>query len=328
MSTRAELIDQLAPLVASRGPYTAVVCRLGPQPFEPFDAELLAPLLPQLQVVVSAQSGYDDFHVDWMTRQHIWFANTRNATSNATADMAMFLMLANLRNSRRAEKSFRAGHWRGGLPLSRDLDRLKLGIVGMGCIGSALARKATALGMQVQYFARNGGISSRAPEGAMACESLQQLLQTSDVVSLHCPLTKDTHHMIGKAELAQMKPDAYLINTSRGGILDSNALISALESHQLAGAGLDVFENEPAGIDPYFFTSDKVIVQPHLGGLTEGSFERAEIECLANIKAFCETGRPRAPVNSVTPKIERSDSGVHSGSSMCQDSASRSYSTF
>lgn len=312
MSTRAELLDALPPLVTARGPYTAVVCRLGPQPFEPFDAQLLSPLLPHLQVVVSAQRGYDDFRVDWMTKHNIWFANTRNATSNATADMAMFLMLALLRNTRHAEKSFRAGHWRGDLPLARDLDSVRLGIVGMGCIGSILARKATTLGMQVQYYARGGRLSPDAPDETTACQSLQQLLQTSDVVSLHCPLTTDTYHMIGKDELHIMKDGSYLINTSRGGIVDSAALIEALETGKLTGAGLDVFENEPNGIDPYFYQSDKVICQPHLGGLTEGSFERAEIECLTNIKTLCETGRPFAPVNEVTANIERQDSGIYS----------------
>jgi lactate dehydrogenase-like 2-hydroxyacid dehydrogenase len=300
VSTRAEALEAIPKIVATRGPYQSLVCRLGPQPFEPFDSELLGPLLPDLRIVVSAQRGFDDFHVDWMTRQGIWFCNTRDAMIESTAEMALFLTMAVIRNTSRAEHSLRSGEWRGRLPLSRDLRSVTLGLVGVGSIGACLAHKAVALGMHVRYYTRSGkAAGSRLPPGSVHCGTLEELLQTSDVVSLHCPLDQDTWHLMSDKQFSLMKDGSYLINTARGGVVDSQALVRALESGKLAGAGLDVFENEPIGIDPYFLKSDKVVPIPHMGGLTEGSFELAEQECLSNVQEYFSTGRPCTPLNDV-----------------------------
>ncbi|KAK7730826.1 hypothetical protein SLS57_001661 [Botryosphaeria dothidea] len=298
-STRTELLAKLPAAVEAGGPYEAVVCRLGTQPFEPFDAELLSPLLPHLRIVVSAQIGYNDFDVDWMTSQGIWFCNTRHATGEATADMALFLILAVLRDTSRAEQNFRQGRWRQGLALSRDPAGLTLGIVGMGNIGKCLARKASAFNMRVKYFNRNRLPAKDEPVGASYCATLEELLRTSDIVSLHCPLTSNTTCLMGHNEFEMMKDQSYLINTSRGPIVDDEALIDALERGKITRAGLDVFGGEPAGIHSYFMESDKVVVQPHMGGLTEGSFARAEEECFANVRKFFAAGRPVAPINEV-----------------------------
>ncbi|EMD86841.1 hypothetical protein COCC4DRAFT_141218 [Bipolaris maydis ATCC 48331] len=304
VSTRAEALEGIPKIVASRGPYQALVCRLGPQPYEPFDAQLLSPLLPDLRIVVSAQRGFDDFHVDWMTTQGIWFCNTKHATVDATAEMALFLTMAVVRNTNHAERSLRSGRWRDRLPLSRDLRSITLGIVGMGSIGMSLAHKATALGMQVRYHSRNGkAVQNRAPAGSVHCATLNELLQTSDVVSLHCPLDQSTWHLISDKQFLLMKDGSYVINTARGAIVDNQALIRALESGKLAGAGLDVFENEPTGIDPYFLESDKVVPIPHMGGLTEGSFELAEQECLDNVQEYFTKGRPCTPLNCVDEPV-------------------------
>ncbi|KAF2771429.1 hypothetical protein EJ03DRAFT_268409 [Teratosphaeria nubilosa] len=309
VSSRTELLVQLPKIVAASGPYQGVVCRLGTQAFEPFDAELLSPLLPDLRIVVSAMKGFDDFDVDWMTKSGIWFCNTRNATVPATADMALFLILAVLRRTYVAEETVRRGRWRGGLPLAREATGLTLGIVGMGAIGTCLARKAFAIGLKVRYYARDGSIVRNAPEDAVHCSTLEELLTVADIVSLHCPLTDSTWHLIGERELALMKHGSYIINTARGPIVDNAALIEALESGKIAGAGLDVFEGEPYNIHPYFMESERVAVQPHMGGLTEGSFERAEEECLQNIQAWSTSGSPRTPVSMVTRNpVARHDS--------------------
>ncbi|KAH9827861.1 Dehydrogenase, partial [Teratosphaeria destructans] len=309
VSSRTELLVRLPMLVASSGPYQGVVCRLGTQAFEPFDAELLSPLLPALRIVVSAMKGFDDFDVEWMTKSGIWFCNTRNATVPATADMALYLILAVLRRTFVAEESVRHGCWRGALALAREPTGLTLGIVGMGAIGTCLARKAFAIGLKVRYYARDGGIVRNAPEDAMYCSSLEELLTAADIISLHCPLTESTRHLIGERELAIMKDGSYIINTARGPIVDNAALIEALKSGKIAGAGLDVFEGEPYNIHPYFMESDRVAVQPHMGGLTVGSFERAEEECLQNIQAWSTSGSPRMPVNMVTSHpVARHDS--------------------
>ncbi|KAF9690417.1 hypothetical protein EKO04_011570 [Ascochyta lentis] len=305
VSTRAEALEGIPTMVASRGPYQCLVCRLGPQPYEPFDSQLLGPLLPDLRIVVSAQRGFDDFHVDWMTRQGIWFCNTKHAMAEATAEMALFLLMAVVRNTSRAEQSLRSGGWRGQLPLSRDLRSITLGVVGMGSIGASLAQKAMALGVQVRYYNKKGKAAGNiVPVGSVYCATLDELLQTSDVVSLHCPLDQTTLHMMGDKEFNLMRDGSYLINTARGGVVDSEALIRALESGKLAGAGLDVFENEPHGINPYFLKSDKVLPIPHMGGLTEGSFEQAEQECLTNVQEFFNTGRPCTPLNSFDQPVQ------------------------
>ena len=134
---------------------------------------------------------------------------------------------------------------------------------------------------------------------ATYCANLKQLLSISDVVSINCPLNASTTNLISSAEFAAIKDGVYLVNTARGPIVDEKALIEALEGRKVHRAGLDVFADEPK-INPYFLTSDRCIVQPHLGGLTDGAFAKAETECLENIRSFFETGRPVAPVNEVS----------------------------
>lgn len=223
---------------------------------------------------------------------------------DSTAEMTLFLIMAVIRNTGRAEQSLRSGRWRGRLPLSRDLRSITLGIVGMGSIGACLAHKAAALGVQIRYHNKSGKSAGNiGPAGAVSCATLDELLRTSDVVSVHCPLNQATWHLMGDKQFRLMKDGSYLVNTARGGVVDTQALIRALESGKLAGAGLDVFENEPTGIDPYFLKSDKVIPIPHMGGLTEGSFELAEQECLANVQKYLSTGRPCTPINFVDQPV-------------------------
>ncbi|KAK7553354.1 D-3-phosphoglycerate dehydrogenase [Phyllosticta paracitricarpa] len=308
---RKELMRKLPAMVAAHGPYQAAVCRLSPQPYEPFDEELLAPLLPHLRIVVSAQSGFNDFDVGWMTKAGIWFCNSRYATSEATADMTFFLLLAILRDTSRAEQNFRQGHWRKQLDLSQDPADLTLGIVGMGNIGRKVARKAAAFNMNIRYYNRRRLPNEEARYGAQYCATVEELLQSADVVTIHCPLTPETTHLISTKQFAMMKQGSYIINTARGPIIDGQALIEALESGKIARAGLDVFPGEPTGIHPYFLESDKVVVQPHMGGLTKGSFAKAEKECFTNITSYFRTGRPYAPVNDVLPRRDSFEPEEH-----------------
>lgn len=234
-----------------------------------------------------------------MTKAGILFCNTLDAVSESTADMAIFLTLAALRDTRNAEISARAGNWKTGFTPSRDPTGLKLGIVGMGSIGKHIARKAAVFNLQIQYYNRR-----RLPEAdeatykATYCPTLASLLETSDIVSLSVPLNDQTTNMISTDEIALMKDSSILINTARGAVVNEEALIEALESGKIWRAGLDVFSMEP-DFNPYFKTSDKVIIQPHLGGLTSVSFMKAYKECMENIKAFFDTGKPIAPVNAI-----------------------------
>lgn len=156
--------------------------------------------------------------------------------------------------------------------------------------------------MKIKYYNRNRlPADQEAKHGAVYCTSLHELLACADVVSISCPLNGNTTGLIGEAELAIMKDGAFLVNTARGAIIDEKALIAALESGKLTRAGLDVFCNEPS-IDPYFLTSDKVVVQPHLGGLSDFAFHKAERECFENVRALFRHGRPNSPVVELKAK--------------------------
>lgn len=246
-----------------------------------------------------------------MTAHGIWFCNSPTATCEATAEMALFLILAVLRNTSLAEKNLRSGFWRSGLGLSRDPAGLTLGIVGMGKVGALLARKAAmAFGMRIAYWNHSGRRVSSGNPGCCAssmlgeydrCETLDELLRRSDVVSLHCPLTESTTNFMSHDQFSLMKDGSFFVNTSRGALVDDDALIAALESGKIRRAGLDVFAGEPNGINPYYQKRiDKAIVQPHMGGLTEASFAKAAAECFANVRMFFEVGRPIAPINDLS----------------------------
>ena len=227
----------------------------------------------------------------------IYFTNTLHAVSEATADMAVFLVLATVRNCSVAERQARAGEWKTGLTPSDDTYGKTLGVVGMGAIGKFVAAKAGVLGMRVLYHNRHRldrGEEERL--GAAYCETLEELLRAADVVSVHVPLNEQTRDLISTAQFDMMKDGSYLVNTARGAIVNQEALISALESDKLRRAGLDVFENEPA-IDPRLMRSEKVVLQPHMGGLTVSAFAKSERECLENVRALFETGVPNSPVN-------------------------------
>lgn len=282
--------------------------RLNALPYEPFDAEILSPFLPALRIVVSGQCGYNDFDIDWMTSQDIWFCNSRHATCEATANMALFLLLGVLRNTSLGEQNLRNGLWRAGLGLGQDPSGMTLGIVGMGKIGSLLARKASlGLGMRVAYWNRSGGSVSPPPGSSYRrCTTLDDLLTSSDIVSVHCPLTDQTKGLMSRDQFSKMRHGSYFINTSRGAIVDDEALVESLETGKIRRAGLDVFDNEPAGVHAYYRSRpDKVVVQPHMGGLTEASFARAAADCFGNLRSYFETGRPGTPLNEVSSPERR-----------------------
>ena len=270
---------------------------MGTIPYEPFDEDLLGGLGPDCKIIVSASAGFNEFDVDWMTRAGMWFCNTVEAVSEPTADMAMFLILAVTRNTTLAEKQAREGKWKEGLTPSQDPVGKTLGIVGLGGIGKYVALKAKVFDMSIRYYNRHRlPADEEAKYSATYCEDLHTLLSTSDIVSIHTPLNAQTENMISHAEFDAMKDGAFLVNTARGAIVNEEALINALEGGKLARAGLDVFYDEPR-INEYFMKSDRVVIQPHMGGLTVSAFAKSQLECLENIRAFFEKGRPNSPVN-------------------------------
>ncbi|KAI0593986.1 putative 2-hydroxyacid dehydrogenase [Biscogniauxia sp. FL1348] len=301
---RAQTQSMLPEDIKKHGPIDGFIIRMGTPPYEPFDEDLLKALVPSCKIIVSASAGFNEFDVKWMAREGMWFCNTVNAVAEATADMAMFLILAALRNTTNAEKSARSGIWRAGANLipGRDPSDLTLGIVGMGAIGKYLAKKAIAFNMKIKYYNRRQlPADEEAKYNATYCKSLHELLSSADVVSLNCPLNDETTGLIGAAEFSAMKDGVFLVNTARGPVIDEEEFKKALESGKVARAGLDVFANEPRP-DPYFLQSDKVIIQPHLGGLTDKAFQKAERECFENIRALFSKGKPNSPVIEIETK--------------------------
>lgn len=282
---------------AETGPYTGFIILMGTMPFEPFNEEFFAPLLPHLRIVVSASAGYDEFDVDWMTANGIYFCNTLNAVSEPTADIAIFLTLATIRDTTGAETSMRAGNWRVGHTMSLDPAGMRMGIIGLGSIGKLLAKKATAFNITAQYYNRSRlSLQEEEALDVTYCKTIDDLLASSDIISINCPLNKNTENLISTREFAIMKDGVIIINTARGAIINEDALIGAIESGKVWRAGLDVFKNEP-NANPWFLKSDKCVVLPHIGGLSVRASRDAEAECFANLMSFVATGKPVAPVN-------------------------------
>jgi glyoxylate reductase len=226
--------------------------------------------------------------VEPCTARNIQVSNVPSVVDDPTADTALFLMLGSLRQFNVALAQAQAGSFHRGLPLSSDPQGKLLGILGMGGIGRALAKRARALGMTVQYHNRNQ-LSEDLEQGAKYV-TRDELLSTSDVVSLNLPLNAATKHTISTPEFKSMKPSAVLINTARGPVVDEKALITALESGEIAGAGLDVYENEPQ-IPAELLRHPRAICLPHIGTLSYETQKEMEAFCLRNIRTGLSTGK-------------------------------------
>jgi glyoxylate reductase len=225
---------------------------------------------PKLKVVSNMAVGFDNIDVPLATNRGIMVSNTPGVLTEATADMAWALLMASARRIGEADKLVRAGEWQGWSPLfmcGQDVYGSTLGIIGMGRIGLAVARRAKGFGMQVIYNKRNRDLEAEQELG-LQYVSLEDLLKNSDYVSVHCPLTPETKHMLGEKEFAMMKPTAILVNTARGAVIDEEAMYRALRDKLIWAAGLDVFNREPISADHPLLALNNVVVAPHLGSAT------------------------------------------------------------
>jgi glyoxylate reductase len=232
------------------------------------DDALLA-ACPKLRVVANYAVGVNNVDLAACARRGIVVCNTPGVLTEATAELALALMLALTRRLREGERLARSGGWAGWGPtqlLGAGLTGRTLGIVGLGRIGAAVARRAIACGMTVLHC------SPRDPDPAIRRVGLDELLATADVVSLHAPLTEATRHLLDRAAIERMKPGSILVNTARGPLVDEAALADALARGRIAGAGLDVFEEEPA-IHPALAGREDVVLLPHLGSATRSARE-------------------------------------------------------
>jgi len=256
------------------------------------DDELLASA-PRLRIVANYAVGYDNVDVAAATRRRVVVTNTPGVLTAATADLTMALMLAAARRLGEGRALLAAG-WRGWEPeqlVGLDLDEAQLGVVGLGRIGRAVASRARAFGMRVVYSGPRdvaGADARRLP--------LDELLASSDVVSLHCPLDATTRHLVGARELALMPPHALLINTARGPIVDEAALAAALDRGHLGGAGLDVFEDEPR-VTPSLLENPRAVLAPHLGSATRNTRARMAEAAAQSIADLFAGRRPSTVVN-------------------------------
>jgi glyoxylate reductase len=234
------------------------------------DEELLEAAGPQLHCIANVAVGYDNVDVDAAARRGVVVTNTPRVLDDATADLTMALVLAATRRVAEGDRLIRAGRpWTWGMSfmLGSGLRGKLLGIVGPGGIGRRVAERARAFGMEIAYHSRHPVPDEVEAELAAVRLPLDELLARADVVSLHCPLTPETRHLIGEAELAAMKPTAVLINAARGPVVDEPALAEALAAGEIAAAGLDVYEHEPR-VEPTLLGLENVVLSPHLGSAT------------------------------------------------------------
>jgi glyoxylate reductase len=254
--------------------------------------EALLEAAPRLRVVANYAVGYDNVELAATARRGIVVTNTPDVLTDATADLTLALMLAAARRFPEAEALVRGGRWHGWEPEqlpAMDLAGARLGVVGLGRIGQAVARRARAFGMEIVYAQPRPAPAALEAELLATRVALDELVATADVVTLHCPLTAETRHLMNAARLARMKARAVLVNTARGPIVDEAALAEALARGHLLGVGLDVFEAEPR-VHPALLAAPRAVLLPHLGSSTVGT-RRAMAETAAQSIADVLAGR-------------------------------------
>lgn len=255
---------------------------------------------PQLKMVANIAVGYDKVDIVAATKAGVLVTNTPGVLDETCADFAFGLMLASARRIAEADRFIRSGQfegWKSQLLLGQDIYKKTIGIIGFGRIGQAVARRAAGFGMRILYLAHRKGMTQTDLPAEPV--DLDTLLRQSDFISLHCPLNKETHHLIGESQFAKLKPNCILINTARGAVIDEKALVKALEAKQLAGCGLDVFENEPA-ITAELLQMENVVLAPHVASATMET--RAKMTQLASdsvIQALAGT----LPKTAVNPEV-------------------------
>lgn len=259
------------------------------------DADLIAAAGPQLGLIASFGAGTDHIDLAAARARKILVTNTPGVFTDDTADMTMALLIAVSRRLAEGGRVIRSGNWAGWAPatlLGHRISGKTLGIIGMGRIGQAVAHRARAFGLNILYHNRQ-----RLPEafermvGAQYEPDIDTLVRQSDIVTLHCPATPETRFLMDARRIALMKPDAYLVNTARGDVVDEDALIKALQENRIGGAGLDVFAHEPA-VDPRLLALGNVSILPHMGSATFEGRTASGDKVIANIRFWADGHRP------------------------------------
>lgn len=260
------------------------------------DSHIISQAGENLKMIANFGNGVDNIDVGTANSRHITVTNTPGVLTEDTADMTMALILSVPRRLSQGMAVMKdQKDWQGWSPtwmLGNRIWGKRLGIIGMGHIGQAVARRARAFGMQIHYHNRRRLPSAVETDlNATYWESLDQMLARMDVISIHCPHTPGTYHLLSARRLKLINKDAYIVNTARGEVIDENALARMVQAGEIAGAGLDVFEHEPA-VNPKLVQSDRVVLLPHMGSATiEGRIDMGE-KVILNIKTFMDGHRP------------------------------------
>jgi len=269
------------------------------------DGPLLAAAGRGLRIIANVAVGYDNIDLTACSANGVIVTNTPGVLTDATADLAFALILMATRRLGEGERLIRAGtpwSWDMFFLLGSGLQGKRLGIVGLGQIGTAVARRARAFGMEISYAGRRRADAALEAELGAGYLPLDELLASADVVSLHCPLTSETRSLIDAAALARMKASAFLINTTRGPVVVEDDLAAALRAGTIAGAGLDVYEREPL-VHPALLELENVVLLPHLGSATTETRTAMALLAARNTLAVLAGERPPTPVSA--PRVDR-----------------------
>ena len=261
---------------------------------EQFSAEVVAQFANRLRIVANHSVGVDHCDLDALRAAGIVVTNTPDVLSDATAELAMLLMLGAARHAVAGDRIVRTGAWDSWSPafmVGKQVTGARLGIIGMGRVGQAFAAKARGFDMEVHYYNRKE-LTAKQAQGATYHDSAESLLGVADFLSLHCPATPETTNLLDAKRIALLPDGAIVVNTARGALVDENALIDALASGKIAGAGLDCFKTEPGG-NPDFAQFDNVFMLPHIGSATRQTRDAMGFRALDNLDAFFAGDDPR-----------------------------------
>lgn len=252
---------------------------------------------PKVKVIANYAVGYDNFDVEYAKGKGIVLTNTPDVLSETTAELAIALLFATTRRIGEAERYLRGGHWQQFSPellLGQDVNRKTIGVLGAGRIGRAFVKKLSGFETRWIYHNRHRDELFEKKYGVEWVD-FESLIENSDILSIHVPLTEATRHMIGKTEFKKMKKNAIIINTARGAVIDEEALANAIERGLIWGAGLDVFEDEPQ-VNPKLIASERVVLTPHIGSASQETREKMAVLAAENIIEVLNDRRPLTPV--------------------------------
>lgn len=277
-------------LIAASADFDAII----PCHSEHFGADVAAQLAPRLKIIANHSVGVDHCDLDALKARGIAITNTPDVLSDATAELAMLLMLGAARNAVAGDRIVRSGAWDSWSPafmVGKQVTGSRLGIIGMGRVGRAFAAKARGFDMEIHYYNRTE-LPPEMAQGAIYHATVESLLGCADFLSLHCPATPDTTNLMNTQRLGLLPRGAIVVNSARGALVDEDALIAAIDSGQVAAAGLDCFQVEPGG-NPAFAGYDSIFMLPHIGSATTRTRDAMGFRALDNLDAFFAGRKPK-----------------------------------